>query len=127
VTAGALCNPSSRQAPNAPSPLLEIASVTVRLYKDAFGRGPTKARAQFSGSDIVVVVLEDVMTAAERRLVALGESDRVRDGRLFLQLALEDMKRSEVERILRRRALSCVSGTDPDRDVAAEVFLLDAP
>ena len=36
-------------------------------------------------------------------------------------------KRSEVERILKRRALACVSGTDPDRDLAAEVFLTRAP
>jgi len=31
-----------------------------------------------------------------------------------------------VERILRRRVLACVSDIDPDRDLAAEVFLLEA-
>ena len=97
----------------------------VHLYKDAFGRGPSKARAQFSGSDTLVVLLEDMMTIAERQLVALGEQARVREQRLFLQLALEDKKRSEVQRILKRRALACVSGTDPDHDLAAEVFLLE--
>jgi uncharacterized protein YbcI len=97
----------------------------VHLYKDAFGRGPSKTRAQFSGSDTLVVLLEDMMTPAERQLVALGEHARVREQRLFLQLALDDKKRSEVERILRRRPLACVSGTDPDRDLAAEVFVLE--
>lgn len=121
----ALTSPSGEQAPPTASPLLEIANVMVHLYKDAFGRGPSKARAQFSGSDTLVVLLEDMMTIAERQLVALGEHARVREQRLFLQLALEDKKRSEVERILRRRALACVSGTDPDRDLAAEVFLLE--
>jgi uncharacterized protein YbcI len=109
-----LTSPSGEQAPPAASPLLEIANVMVHLHKDAFGRGPSKARAQFSGSDTLVVLLEDMMTIA-----------RVREQRLFLQLALEDKKPSEVERILRRRALACVSGTDPDRDLAAEVFLLE--
>jgi uncharacterized protein YbcI len=115
---------AERAAPT-PSPLLQIANVMVRLYKDAFGRGPSKTRAMFSGSDTLVVLLENMMTIAERQLVALGEQARVREQRLFLQLALEDKKRSEVERILRRRALACVSGTDPDRDLAAEVFLLE--
>jgi uncharacterized protein YbcI len=120
-----LTSPSVEQAPPAASPLLEIANVMVHLYKEAFGRGPSRTRAHFSGSDTLVVLLEDMMTVPERQLVALGEQGRVREQRLFLQLALEDKKRSEVERILRRRALACVSGTDPDRDLAAEVFLLE--
>jgi len=123
---GALINQSLEHAPQAASPMLEIANVMVRLYKEAFGRGPTRSRALFSGPDTLVVLLEDMMTMAERQLVALGESARVREDRLVLQLAIEDVKRSEIERILRRRALSCVSGADPARDVAAEVFLLDA-
>jgi uncharacterized protein YbcI len=113
------------QGPSPPNPLLEVANVMVHLYKDAFGRGPTRSRALFSGSDTLVVMLEDMMTGAERQLVALGEHGRVREQRLFLQLAFEDMKRSEVERILRRRVLACISGTDPARDLATEVFVLE--
>lgn len=120
-----LTSPIGEQAPTAVSPLLEMANVMVHLYKDTFGRGPSKARAQFAGSDTLVVLLEDMMTTAERQLVVLGEHARVREQRLFLQLALEDKKRSAVERILSRRAIACVSGTDPGRDVAVEVFLLE--
>ncbi|MGB0091129.1 MAG: hypothetical protein WBP81_01100 [Solirubrobacteraceae bacterium] len=36
------------------------------------------------------MLLADMMTIAERQLVALGEHARVRAQRLFLQLALED-------------------------------------
>ena len=32
------------------SPMLEISNAMVGLYKEAFGRGPTKARAQFAGA-----------------------------------------------------------------------------
>ena len=106
----------------APRPLLEVANVIVHLYKETFGRGPTKARAMFSGSDTLVVVLQDVMTVAERQLMALGEHSRVREQRLLLQLALEDRKRFEVQRILKRRVLACVSGADPDRNLAVEFF-----
>jgi uncharacterized protein YbcI len=111
-------------APGAPSPLLDIANAMVHLYKETFGRGPTRARAHFSGPDTLTVLLEDTLTVAERRLVSLGEHERVRADRLCLQLALEDIKRAEVERILSRRTIAAICGIDPSRDVAAEVFML---
>src|SRR5690349_4314216 len=80
------------------SPMLQISTEMVRLYKEAFGRGPTKARAQFAGSDLLVVTLEDSLTVAERKLVALGELDRIRETRMFFQHALEDNFRDMVER-----------------------------
>jgi len=64
-------------------------------------------------------------TVAERQLVALGKHGRVREHRPFLQLAFEDRKRSEVERILRRRVSPCISGTEPARGLAAELFVLE--
>ena len=77
---------SVEHVPGAPSPLLDISNAMVRLYKETFGRGPTKARAHFAGPDTLAVLLEDTLTVAERRLVALGEHERVREHRLFLQL-----------------------------------------
>lgn len=112
-------------APGAQSPLLDISNSMVRLYKDTFGRGPTKARSQFSGPDTLVVLLENTMTVAERRLVEIGEYSRVREHRLFLQLTIEDRKRAEVERILSRRTVASICGIDPRRDVAAEIFTLE--
>jgi hypothetical protein len=67
------------------SALLQISNAMVRLYKDAFGRGPTKARAQFAGPDTLVVLLQDSMTVAERNLAAMGEHARLRDARMFFQ------------------------------------------
>ena len=40
-----------------------------KLYKELFGRGPTKVRAAFAGPDTVVVSLENTMTQAERNMV----------------------------------------------------------
>jgi uncharacterized protein YbcI len=108
------------------SPMLEIANAMVRVYKEAFGRGPTKARAQFAGQDTLVVVLESSLTVAERNLVAMGEQQRLREARLFFQHALEDQFRAIVEEALDRRTLAFVSGIDPDRDVAIEVFTLES-
>jgi uncharacterized protein YbcI len=106
------------------SPLLEICNATVRLYKTAFGRGPTHARARYAGSETLVVLLQDTMTASERRLAQLGEHERLRAHRLLLHQVVEDEIRSMVERILERPTLSLISGLDTHRDVAAEVVLL---
>jgi uncharacterized protein YbcI len=108
------------------SPLLEISGAMVRVYKSAFGRGPTHARARFAGSDTVLVLLQDTMTVSERKLVALGAHERVREQRLLLHEAAEDEMRDVVERILHRRPLTVITGIDTHRDVAAEVFLLSA-
>jgi uncharacterized protein YbcI len=107
------------------SPMLEISDAMVALYKEAFGRGPTKARAQFAGPDTLVVLLESSLTVAERNLVAMGEHQRLRQARLFFQYALEDQFRAIVEQTLGRRTVAFVSGIDTHRDVAMEVFTLE--
>jgi uncharacterized protein YbcI len=107
------------------SPMLEISNAMVRLYKEAFGRGPTKARAQFAGHDTLVVILENSLTVAERSLVAMGEHQRLREARLFFQYALEDQFRAIVEQALGRRTVAFISGIDTSRDVAMEVFTLE--
>jgi uncharacterized protein YbcI len=107
------------------SPMLEVSNAMVALYKEAFGRGPTKARAQFAGADTLVVILEASLTVAERNLVAMGEHQRLREARLFFTYALEDQFRAIVEEALGRRTVAFVSGIDTRRDVAIEVFTLE--
>ena len=55
------------------SVLAEISREMVRVYKDQFGRGPTKARTQWAGPDMLMTLLEDTLTPVERRLVTMGE------------------------------------------------------
>ena len=69
------------------SKLAEVSRAMVRLYKDQFGRGPTRARASWAGQDTLVVVLEDSLTPAEKNLRELGEHQRLRELRTFLQYA----------------------------------------
>ncbi len=61
---------------------MAVSNAMVRLYKEQFGRGPTKARTNFAGPDTIVCTLEDSMTPAERNMVALGDHQRLRDGRV---------------------------------------------
>ncbi len=108
------------------SPMLEISNAMVRLYKEAFGRGPTKARSNFAGPDTLIVVLENSMTVSERQLAQAGEQQRVREGRLVLQHLLEDQFRDVVERALGRRTIAFVGGLDAECDLAIQVFTLES-
>lgn len=96
----------------------------VRLYKEQFGRGPTKARTDFAGPDTVICTLEDSMTPAERSLAALGEHQRLRDTRMYFQYATEGEFVGIVERVLGRKVRAFISGMDTNRDVSAEIFYL---
>jgi uncharacterized protein YbcI len=105
--------------------LMAISDEMVRLYKQQFGRGPTSARAMWAGPDVLTVVLESTLTAAERNLVRLGEHQRLRETRLFFQYAsVREFCRS-VERLTGRRVRSFVSGTDTEVDgLSVETFVL---
>ena len=104
---------------------LAVSNALVRLYKEQFGRGPTKTRTHFAGPDVLITTLEDSMTPAERNLVAMGENQRLRDTRMFFQHATEDMFRETVEEITGRKVRAFVSGIDTTHDVSSEVFYLE--
>jgi uncharacterized protein YbcI len=104
---------------------MAITNEMVRLYKEQFGRGPTKARTSFAGPDTVVATLQDSLTRSERNLVALGEHTRLRDARMFFQYASEEQFREAVERLTGRKVWAFVSGIDTQRDVSSEIFYLE--
>jgi uncharacterized protein YbcI len=103
----------------------EISREMVRIYKEQFGRGPTKARTEFAGPDIVVSTLEDSFTPAERRLAEMEEHQRLRDTRLYFQHATKGEFTGTVERILDRRVRAFNSSIDTHNDVSVEVFHLE--
>jgi uncharacterized protein YbcI len=104
----------------------ELSNAMVRIYKEQFGRGPTKSHAVFAGPDLLVCTLENSLTPAEQRMVELGEHQRVRDIRTFFQHASEPEFVETVEQITGRSVRAFVSGTDTGHDVSSEVFYLRA-
>jgi uncharacterized protein YbcI len=108
------------------SKLAEISREMVRLYKEQFGRGPTRARSNFAGPDLIVCTLEDTLTPAEQRLAEMGEHQRLRDLRLCFQYASEAQLCEVIERVLGRKVRAFVSGMDTSKDVAAEAFYLES-
>ena len=105
--------------------LAEISNAMVRIYKEQFGRGPTKAATHYAGPDCIISTLEDTLTPAERHMVELGEHQRLRDVRMFFQHATEKQFREAIEGMTGRKVRAFVSGMDAERDVASEVFYLE--
>ncbi len=104
---------------------MAVSNAMVGLYKEKFGRGPTKAHTQFAGPDVLVSTLQDSLTPAERSLAELGEHQRLRDVRMFFQHASETEFRATVEEITGRKVWAFVSGIDTEQDVSTEVFYLE--
>jgi uncharacterized protein YbcI len=105
--------------------LADVSREMVRLYKEQFGRGPTKARTDWAGPDVLITVLEDTFTPAERNLIRLGEDPKVRDMRTFFQYAMVKEFCEPVERLTGRRVRAFLSQYDSENDVGAEIFFLE--
>ena len=102
-----------------------ISDEMVRLYKDQFGRGPDRVRTYWCNDDVLITILEDTFTPAERNLALLGEHQRLRDLRMFFQYATVAEFCGPVERLTGRTVKAFISGIDTAVDgLAMETFIL---
>jgi uncharacterized protein YbcI len=105
--------------------LQDVSNAMVALHKEQFGRGPTKAQSHLAGADALLCVMEDALLPAERTMVEMGEQQRVRESRMFLQVATADQFIATVEAITGRTVRAFASATDPDRGVVMENFVFE--
>jgi uncharacterized protein YbcI len=105
--------------------LAELSNAMVRLYKEIFGRGPTKARTSYAGPDLIVATLEDSLTRPEAKMVEAGEHGRLRELRMFFQYQHRADFVSTVEQLTGRSVRGFVSGIDTETDIASELFYLE--
>lgn len=101
-----------------------LANELGKLIAEFTGRGAQKSRA-FIDQDLVVCVLEDGATNAERNLVAAGKADLVRLQRDALQRAQGPELISAVERLTQRKVRIFMSGTDENGGTSIEAFVLE--
>jgi uncharacterized protein YbcI len=107
------------------SHLADISNAMVRLFKEQFGRGPTRARTIWGADDVITVLLEETLTPAERNLAEMGEHQRLRDLRMFFQYASVRAFCEPIETITGRKVRSFLSSIDTVSDgLAAETFIL---
>lgn len=102
-----------------------VSNALVALHKEQFGRGPTGARSYLAGPDMLICQLDDALLPAEHALVEMGEQQRVRDARLFMQVATADRFRAKIEELVGRKIYSFVSALDADRAIAYEIFVFE--
>jgi uncharacterized protein YbcI len=100
-----------------------ISTEMTRLHREYYGRGPTKARTYIQ-DDLVVVVLEETFTRAERTLVDRGEIDAIQQIRRRFQQQMSEEFTSLVEQATGRKVRAFLSETNLEADVAVEIFLL---
>jgi uncharacterized protein YbcI len=108
-----------------PGRLTLVSNALVALHKEQFGRGPTSARSNFAGPDALLCVLEDALLPAERAMVEMGVPERVRESRMFFQVATSARFISVVENIVDREVRSFASATDPENGVVMEIFVFE--
>jgi uncharacterized protein YbcI len=105
--------------------LQDVSNAMVALHKEQFGRGPTKVHSHFAGADALLCVMDDALLPAERTMVDMGEQQRVRESRMFLQVATAEQFIATVETITGRTVRAFASATDPDHGVVMETFIFE--
>jgi uncharacterized protein YbcI len=106
----------------------QLAAVTngiVKLFREYYGRGPTKAKSYVLDDRILVCVLEETMTKVEQTLVENGHGDKVREVRLTFQSAMADEFTRTVTESMGRKVLAYHSQLTLEPDIGFEFFVLD--
>jgi uncharacterized protein YbcI len=103
-----------------------ITREVVRIHTASLGRGPRKSFSFYNGN-VVVSVLHEGLSRAERTLVDAGDAEAVRAMRKSLRMAISDDLRESVEELTGREVVALLSDNHVDPDVAIEIFILDYP
>jgi uncharacterized protein YbcI len=103
--------------------LAAISRRIVRLYKEHYGKGPTRART-YHWRDLVVVLLRDGFTPIEKTLQSNGGMETARRLRNELAGTMGERFKQVVEEELRREVIAFLSASHTDPDLHAEIFVL---
>ena len=102
-----------------------ISDAIVALYAAFYGHDRATATT-YINDNVVVCVLESILTADEDRKIANGERGEVIDGRVAFQTDTEDEFTAAIERLTHRRVTAFLSANQTAPGVACELFFLDA-
>jgi uncharacterized protein YbcI len=110
--------------PRGGSLLAQISNAMVRIHKEHWGKGPTKARTIYA-EDIVLTRLEQIFTKAELTLINAGREEDVRNMRAAFQLELEHEFVGAVERLTGRKVLAFICDIHAATNMGVELFVLE--
>jgi uncharacterized protein YbcI len=105
--------------------LAEISRSMVQLYKELYGKGPTKARTYLT-DDLVVCVLEGGFHRSERTLLEHGQAGPVLSQREAVQGTMRDRFTGLIEQLVGRKVVTFISGVDAATETSADLFVLES-
>ena len=104
--------------------LAGISRAVVKIHVEHYGRGPDRAKNIWQ-LYVIVCLLEEVYTPAERTLIQAGRFDQVRSLRTVFEDEVEPLLRAAVEAVTGRRVRAFLSQVNADPELASEVFVLE--
>jgi len=105
-------------------PHQQIANGIAQVYKDLYGRGPQKIVATIL-PDVIFVVLEEINTPGQNKLVDLDEIRLLDTVHSRLQRSIERDLIAVVEEVVGRTVRSYVPGYNGRNNTATDAFLLE--
>jgi len=103
--------------------LTAISDGIVALFKEFYGKGPTRAKTYYE-DDLVVCLLRGGFTRVEETLRDAGRGHEV----ILQRMAFQDVMRDRFEAVIRqatgRRVVGFMSGNQQDPDMLCEIFVL---
>ena len=102
----------------------DISNAIVGLYKEHYGKGPTRCRTYLQ-PELVIVVLGEGYTAAEQTLFEAGKWYEVRQARQIWQDTMKERFVATIERLTGANVIAFMSASHQDPDLAVEMFVFE--
>ena len=101
-----------------------ISASMVELYATHYGHDRTTGTT-YINDNVVVCVLEDILSRDESSMVDEGAGSEVIDGRVAFQENMQDEFTAEIERLTARRVTAFMSANQTTPGIACELFFLE--
>ena len=118
-----LCTGVDEQQPQHQSILATISNRVVRLHKEFYGKGPTKAKTYLQ-DDLVVILLRGGFTKVEETLLRSGRGAAVIEQRMQFQQVMQERFKDVIREELGREVVAFMSGSHQNPDLIAELFVM---
>ena len=106
--------------------LRQISTGMARMQKDAFGKGPVSTKS-YMFDDLLLIVMREGLTVAERTMLDFGQADLVRHFRQQFENEMTSRLVDMIEGLTERKVLTYQSQIMFDPDVVIEIFVFDRP
>jgi uncharacterized protein YbcI len=103
-----------------------ISAAMVDLYAEFYDHDRTTATT-YINDNVVVCILEDILSTGESDQISEGSGDAVIDGRVAFQKGQQDEFTEAIERLTERPVTAFLSANQTSPGVACELFFLEPP